>query len=177
MVVFRILFCPSWINCSAFIEGTFILGHLQNLNQNLLIKLHRKYPIYTLKETKNKPLGNRAIMKIVLALYNLCAWIFPINFCIFEPWNIFCDTEIHVNFSRCIGLWQEKKCEKVSGPKIKIGYTWQEKNWNWSRCNFSNFFKRRIFSRDSRTLLILFSNFSCMFLNPNIFFPIWILTF
>ena len=93
----------------------------------------------------------------MLALYNLCAWIFPINFCIFEAWNIFCDTEIHVNFSRCIGLWQEKKCEKVSGPKIKIGYTWQEKNWNWSRCNFSNFFKRSIFSRDSRTLLILFS--------------------
>ena len=101
-------------------------------------------------------------------MYNLCAWIFPINFCIFEAWNIFCDTEIHVNFSRCIGLWQEKKCEKVSGPKIKIGYTWQEKNWNWSWCNFSNFFKRRIFSRDSRTLLILFSNFSYMFLNPNI---------
>ena len=108
----------------------------------------------------------------MLALYNLCAWIFPINFYIFEAWNIFCDMEIHVNFSRCIGLWQEKKCEKVSGPKIKIGYTWQEKNWNWSWCNFSNFSKRRIFSRDSRTLLILFSNFSCMFLNVNIFFSI-----
>ena len=45
-MVFRIMFYPSRINCSAFIEGTVILGN-SNQNQNQI----RKHPIHTLEET------------------------------------------------------------------------------------------------------------------------------